>query len=190
MPSIILIKTADSPVSDSPGKWFAGQCVAALDGDHNCGYREMPVNSAGVAAVAILNAVDPDAIPPYTGIGLTTSGLLIRGTTNVVVQSGDVVVWQIAVDAADGNEGYFTNFGDQQTIPGGFQHIRVTDLTKEQAEQYVQPVYDLTDLQNPVLISRSKYSVTQQGLDALAANEGWLEGPWATVESYFKDNYP
>lgn len=190
MPAIILVKSSDNVVPDGPGKWYAGQCVAALDGAHDCGYQEMPVNSAGVATVAILNAVDPDAIPPYTGVGLTTSGLLVRGTTNVIVQSGDVVVWQLPVDAIDGNDGYFTNYGQQQTVPGAFQHFRITDLTKEQAEQYVQPVLDNSDPENPVLISRSKYKVSQAGLDAAAANDGWLEGPWATVQSYFVEEYP
>lgn len=196
MPSVIMVYIPENPGPDVPGRWTPGQLVAAIQQapaaqQYFFNYYEMPVIADTTPlTVEALNNRNQNSYKKFTAFTLLNSGLIDVGLNNLEVEADDIVVRQ--------NDGIFAKFPptvvpqvQQRAIPvpvNTFHHFEITDLDQPEAAVFVQPVYDNSD--PPVLISRSKYRVTDGGLDILAQADGWLEGPWANFEPLFIDEYP
>lgn len=131
MPAVLMVKSTDSAVPDSPGKWLSGEVVSTVEITHAFGWREMPINPQGSRSVAAINAIDVNSVPIYGAYLCTDAGLVTSGNGgNVEVIASDIVVKQAG--------GIWTNFGPRTVPAAAFYHIRVTDKTVEQVSVYLE----------------------------------------------------
>jgi hypothetical protein len=191
MPSILVLRAADNPVPDSPGKWLAGEVVTNVADDHTFGFKEMPLNvwGSGVATVAVINATDPANIPQYGTVRVTDAGTITIGDDDIDVAADDVLVWQ----KQTGPIGNFVDYGPRNDLTsGGFYHILITDKTVEEVDIYLEAYNKKLTYQSdqfdPATDNR-RFTTTNVRVSA-SGNNGFTEHGILDAISEWNTNHP
>ncbi len=183
MGTVVLVKTVDAPVPDSPGKWYRRQLISQAAFSQYFGYKEMPVKPVVTRTIQQINS-EPSGLPIFTGVKAQDSGIVTRNGQNLSVEADDVLVSQY--------DDTFVNYGPRTEAFDLIHHFRVTDKDPEDLADFVRPetIPGATEEDPPTPVSRSKYKITEAGMTALANSDGVVEDVWANILPYFEDQYP
>jgi len=191
--AILLAKTADNPVPDSPGKWRVGEIVAAVEDDHTFGSQETP--EAGHFYHVTVTDKTLEEVQDYlqgwhhepttTQISAVGNDRLIEVTSTMVSTSGGNAFTQAQVEGfcTDLNEQYPTANSSYDSHQNASFRFNVTvplaqrDTLIEQINEFVR------DTQ----YRRRRWYINQAGRDFMNANNNQASGPAATVGNYLRD---
>ena len=190
---ILLCKTADNPVPESPGKWRAGEVVAAVADDHQFAAQEVPeagkfyhitVTDKTLAEVQeYLQSWSHD--PVTTQVSAVGDDRVLQVVSTMVSASGQNAFTQVQVEGfcADLNERYPTaNSSYANHNNTGFQ-FNVT-VPIEQRDELIEQINEFVE---SVLYKRRRWYINQAGRDFMDANGNQVSGPAATVGNYLRD---
>lgn len=139
MPAILRVWAKDIPSADNTAYKF-GQLTSVGEQNAPMGFMQMPINPLGQFTVDEVNN-NPTDPAIYSSIKLTDSGTVTKGSSQVDVSVGDVIVW-LANFLPDGSIDpagwHFENFGVRDDVPDYFYLIRITDKTVAEATEYLE----------------------------------------------------
>lgn len=132
MPAVMILKSSSNPVPDSPGRWLAGEIVAATEQDHIYGWLEFPQNFQGQFTVAQVNGIDVTTLPLYSTIRVTDSGTINNTGFGdpIDVVAGDAIALMY-------NDAWY-GYGQKSAAANTVYHIRVNDKTVEEVSVYLE----------------------------------------------------
>lgn len=191
--AILLCKVSDNPVPESPGKWRAGEIVAAVADDHVFGAQEVPeagnfyhikVTDKTLAEVqSYLQAWRHE--PDTQQIAATGDDRTIRVTSTMVSAGGanafDTVRFQTMLDEI--NAEYPTANATYSAHTDTTYDFTITAPVAARDEIVDRVNNAVRDMQ----YRRRRWYVTAAGRTFLAGNGGYVEGPAATVSTYLRD---
>ena len=186
MPAVMLVKANDNPVSDSPGKWLAGEIVAVTEQDHIYGWLEFPQNFQGQFTVAQVNAIDTTTLPIYSTVKVTDSGTINNTGFGdpVLVEAGDVLGLMY-------NDAWY-GYGQKDAAAKATYHIRVNDKTVEELniylEAYNKKLEYTSDEYDPVTDNR-RFTTTNVRVSA-SGNNGFTTQGINDAIAVWNTNHP
>lgn len=183
---ILLCKTADNPVPESPGKWRAGEIVAAVADDHVFGAQEVP--EAGKFYHITVTDKTLEQVQSYL------QSWSHDPTTQQISATGDdrrIEVTSTVVSASGGNA--FTQAGveDLMTDIGGtyVSHTNTSfqfDITAT-IEERDEIIAAINGAVRNMQYRRRRWYVTAAGRTFLAGNSGVVSGTAVQVGAYLRD---
>lgn len=190
---ILLCKTADNHVPDSPGKWRVGEIVAAVADDHQFGAAEVP--SAGNFYHVKVTDKTLEEVQSYLQswrhepdtqqIAATGDDRTIRVTSTMVSASGanafDTVRFQTLLD--DINAQYPTANATYSAHTNTTYDFTITAPLAARDEIIERVNAAVRDMQ----YRRRRWYINQAGRTYLANNSGYVEGTAAQVSTYLRD---
>lgn len=186
MPALMLLRSEDNPVPDSPGKWLQGEIVAITPQDTVYGWNEFPQNFQGSFTVAQVNNVDPSTVPLYATVSMTDAGTITNGgfAPAFDVVAGDAIAKMF-------NGGWY-NYGQKAQAANRFFHIRVEDRTPEEVSQYLESWTKVLEYSveqyNPVTDNR-RFTTTNIRVSASGQN-GFTAQGIADAVTEWNNNHP
>ena len=190
---ILLCKTADNPVPESPGKWRAGEVVAAVADDHQFGAQEVP--EAGQFYHITVTDKTLEEVQEYlqswshdpvtTQVSAVGDDRVLQVVSTMVSASGQNAFTQVQVEGfcTELNERYPTaNASYENHNNTGFQ-FNVT-VPIEQRDALIE---EINDFVRNVQYKRRRWYVTAAGRTFLAGNGGVVSGTAAQVGGYLRD---
>ena len=191
--AILLAKVNTNNVPDSPGRWLAGEIVAAFDDAHTFGSAEVPsagnfyhitVTDKTLAEVeSYLQSWNHD--PVTTQVSAVGNDRVLQVVSTMVSASGKNAFTQVQVEdfCTQLNETYPTaNSSYENHNNTGFQFNVTVPLAQrdeliEQINQFVESV----------LYKRRRWYINSAGMTFLAGNGGVVSGTAAQVNQYLRD---
>ena len=184
--AILLVKVADNNVPDAPGKWRAGQIVAAVEDDHVFGTAE-EIAAGNFYHVKVTNrtASQVEAYlsewrhnPTITQVANQGNNRRIRVESDMVSVSGKNAFIRADVEAL------FAALGGTYHSHGSnwFQFdIRATPAERDEIiEQINEAVQDMQ-------YARRRWGITPAGMTYLSNNGGYIEAQAGVVANYLRD---
>lgn len=190
---ILLSKTADNPVPDSPGKWRAGEVVAAVADDHVFGAQEVP--EAGHFHHITITDKTLEEVQSYLQAwshNPTTVQLSAVGNDRVIEVTSDMV----AVGGANAftQEGFTQMLADinaeYPTANAAYQsHTNTTYVFTITAPVAARDeiIERVNEAVRNMQYRRRRWYITAAGRTFLDGNGGVVSGTAAQVAQYLRD---
>lgn len=191
--AILLSKTADNNVPESPGKWRAGEIVAAFADDHVFGAKELP-EAGHFHHITVTDKTLEEVQsflqswrhePTVTQISATGDDRVIEVTSSMVSVSGANAFDAAVIDAAlaDINEEYPTALATRTALTNTSFQFSITAPVAARdkiTELMEEAVYQMQ-------YRRRRWYVTAAGRTFLDGNGGVVSGTAAQVAGYLRD---
>ena len=190
---ILLCKTADNNVPDSPGKWRVGEVVVAVSDDHTFGSQETP-EAGNFYHVTVTDKTLAEVQeylqgwhhePDTTQISAVGNDRLLEVTSTMVSASGQNAFTQAQVEGfcTGLNEQYPTANSSYDSHQNASFRFNVT-VPIEQRDELIERINEFV---RDVQYKRRRWYINQAGRDFMDANNNQASGPAATVGNYLRD---
>jgi len=186
MPAILLVKVSTNNVPDSPGRWKAGEIVAAVEKNHSFGSAEIPsagnfyhvtVTNKTLAEVqSYLQSWSHD--PTVAQIQSNGDDRRIEVTSDVVSASGKNAFTQAGV------EELMTDLGGVYVSHTQTSFKFDITATIEERDEIIDWInQSVRDMQ----YARRRWYINNAGMTFLGNNSGVVSGDAATVAGFLRD---
>lgn len=190
---ILLVKVSTNNVPETPGRWRAGEVVAAVSDGHEFGTAEVP-SSGNFYHVAVTDKTLEEVQeylqvwnhnPTTTQVSASGNRRLLQVTSSMVSATGKNAFTQVGVQALlDGiNEEYPTSDAVYDSHTNTRFRFRVTVPLSGRAE-LIKRINEATE---EMQYSRRRWYITQAGMTYLGNNGGTVSGTAAQVAGYLRD---
>lgn len=190
---ILLVKVSTNNVPDTPGRWRAGEVVAAVSDGHEFGTAEVP--SAGNFYHVAVTDKTLEEVQEYlqgwnhnpTTIQVSASGnrRLLQVTSSMASATGKNAFTQAGVEALmeEINARYPTALAAYDSHTNTSFRFRVTVPVSGRNELIFMVDRAVEEMQ----YSRRRWYITQAGMTYLGNNGGTVSGTAAQVAGYLRD---
>jgi len=190
---ILLVKVNTNNVPDSPGRWKAGEVVAAVPDNHEFGLAEVPA-AGNFYHVAVTDKTMEEVTeylrgwdhnPTTTQVSAAGNRRLLQVTSNMVSATGKNAFTQAGVELflSSLNDEYPTALATYDSHTNTSFRFRVT-VPLSARDQLIELINESV---RQMQYARRRWYITQSGMTYLANNGGTVSGTAAQVAGYLRD---